>query len=162
MLMEKRTLALLFGAILATALLGCGEPIVEEPRAVTPPPEISATAEVDARLAGTQWELKSIEGLSLPETMRPPYIRFDADGARLSGFSGVNRISGGYTEIGDQIRLGNLAGTKMAGSPEAMAFEIAFMQMLRGDIAWTIEGDRLTLKSEGGATIQLISTAFEE
>jgi heat shock protein HslJ len=161
--MKKSTLTLLSGMISGTLLMsGCNERAPDPADVMAPPTEISASVEAGTRLAGTQWEVNSVEGVALPETMRRPYLRFDAEGTRLSGFSGVNRLSGSYTELGDQIRLGNLAGTKMAGSPEAMAFEIAFMQMLRGEIAWKIADDRLTLTPDNGLSIELAAIPYEE
>ncbi|MCC5841944.1 MAG: META domain-containing protein [Opitutales bacterium] len=161
--MKKRTLALLSAFLSGTLLMtGCNERAPDPADGMAPPTEISASAEAGTRLAGTQWQIHSVEGVSLPETMRRPYLRFDTEGTRLSGFSGVNRLSGSYSELGDRIRLGNLAGTKMAGPPEAMAFEIAFMQMLRGDITWKIEDDQLTLTTDNGHTIELTAVPYDE
>ncbi len=51
---------------------------------------------------------------------------------RISGFSGVNRYFGSY-ELGDgSVTLSITGLTRMAGSPEAMALERAFVEQANG------------------------------
>jgi hypothetical protein len=132
---------------LAIALLaGCATSAAPSPRAEvrTPGPPI----------AGTSWRLDRLDGLERDPSGgvagasdldaaiadRPPSLRFDgpdrARPDRVSGFAGVNRCSGPVA-IGDPgpfgdipIRFGPLATTRMAGPPERMALEAAFLAML--------------------------------
>ncbi|MBU6414194.1 MAG: META domain-containing protein [Planctomycetes bacterium] len=72
----------------------------------------------------------------------PPSLKFDEKGG-VTGFSGVNRLSGGY-DLGQartgRISLGHLASTRMAGSPEAMRIENAFLTALSQADSFSIDG----------------------
>jgi heat shock protein HslJ len=72
-------------------------------------------------LVGATFRVTAIEGV--PTLAEPTAeLTFGADG-RLSGRATVNRIMGPYTLDGDTLAFGPLAGTMMAGPPEAMAQE---------------------------------------
>jgi heat shock protein HslJ len=78
----------------------------------------------------------------------PVTARFEA--GRVSGFSGCNRFTGGYTLDGDSVVVGPLAGTMMACSDPQMAIEKTFLSGLTGALRKAISGDRLTLTSASG------------
>jgi len=132
---------------LAIALLaGCATSPASSPRGEvrTPGPPVT----------GVSWRLDRLDGLVRSEPRdvargadleaaiaeRPPSLRFDgpdrARPDRVTGFAGVNRCSGPVA-IGDPgpfgdipLRFGPLATTRMAGPPERMALEAAFLAML--------------------------------
>jgi heat shock protein HslJ len=98
---------------------------------------------------GPTWRLaavgsKDVAGLATGAAT----ARFEA--GRVSGFSGCNRFTGGYTLDGDSVVVGQLAGTMMACSDPQMAIEKTFRSALTGTLRKAIRGDRLTLTSASG------------
>ncbi|MEF9932764.1 MAG: META domain-containing protein [Cetobacterium sp.] len=55
-------------------------------------------------------------------------INFDKD--RVYGFSGVNRYFGNYKIDGDKIKIGPLAGTRMAGPIQSLQKEQKYLKQL--------------------------------
>lgn len=67
-------------------------------------------------------------------------------GGKLSVFGGINRITGSYALLGNQsLVLGELASTRMAGSPELGEIESEFSSALASVDAFHVEGKRLDL-----------------
>ncbi len=65
---------------------------------------------------------------------------------QMAGQSGVNRYSGSYRlSPGDRLTLGPVAGTRMAGPPEAMEAEQAFFRLLEQVQTYRRAGDELNL-----------------
>lgn len=113
--------------------------------------ELPATA-AEAALEGVEWTLTELNGkpFAAPAGGRgAPTLRFDAGKKGASGFSGVNRFFGGYEKDGDKLKFGQLAGTRMAGPPEQMQVESAFLAMLAGVTHWRLADGALTLLSDG-------------
>ena len=108
-------------------------------------PASAATA-----LEAVEWTLTEINGkpVSVAEDHpKPPTLRFNSEKKQASGFSGVNRFFGSYQLDGETLKFGPLAGTRMAGPPEAMAAEAAFLTMLG-----SVTGYRIS----GGGTLELL------
>lgn len=139
-------------------------------KAPAPKPEDKPThkpeADSDAVLAsliGT-WRLVSLNGqdiapraASLP---KPPTIAFAGD-AGLSGFAGVNRFTGRLDRSGladGAFKTSPLAMTRMAGPPDAMQLEGEFATSLSKATAFTLEGDRLELRTDAAplATLERV------
>lgn len=108
-------------------------------------PEIQAPA---ATLEGVNWRLMVLPGQIVPVGNNLPTARFE--GGRVSGFSGCNRFSGGYTVDRDKLTIGNLAGTMMACPEPTMAVEKAFLGALSGTLASSVVGNRLSLTPVAG------------
>jgi putative lipoprotein len=88
-----------------------------------------------------------VEGAEVPPPAadrRQPNVIFGADG-RMTGFSGINRFSGAYTVEGQNLKFSNLAMTRMAGTPEAMAVEQKIVAALRATTGWRMAGGKLEL-----------------
>jgi heat shock protein HslJ len=104
------------------------------------------------RIARTDWTCTSLAGASFPEGT-PPSLSFgetDPIGSiSVSGYAGVNRFGGSATITGGRLRFGALMSTRMAGPPERMELEAAFLAMLRSVDAASIEGETLTLSAAG-------------
>jgi heat shock protein HslJ len=90
---------------------------------------------------------------ALPE--RKPTLAFGQAG-RAAGFSGVNRFQARY-----QLSAGGVMQydtgmpmTRMAGPPEAMAFETAFLKALGGKKTATLRDGVLRLQGEGGLMLE--------
>jgi heat shock protein HslJ len=101
-------------------------------------------------LAGTEWHLKELNGKAYVAGagLRQPTLKFDPVKAQVNGISGVNRYFGGYELQGERLKFGQLGGTRMAGTPEAMELEHEFLKMLAQVNKWSIKGNQLELKQD--------------
>ena len=75
------------------------------------------------------WVVESIDGR--PTTDPKPHISLGEDG-RLTGTTGVNRISGTYVAEDELLRIVGTGMTRMAGPAEAMEQERRFLAALEG------------------------------
>ena len=78
-------------------------------------------------------------------------LEFDGQGV-VSGSTGVNRLDGPARADGDRLHIGPLRTTRMAGPPEAMDDEAAFVAALEDVAAFGIEAGALTLLDADGGT----------
>jgi heat shock protein HslJ len=110
-------------------------------------------ASPDATLRGTTWQLDGLsEGSSvssLPQGVRTPTLRIDADGTvRLH--TGCNSGGSHATIHGSTITLDPVVTTKMAcADPAGQDVERAVLQVLDGDVTWSIAEQTLTLTKGG-------------
>jgi|SoimicmetaTmtHAB_FD_contig_41_9121908_length_936_multi_3_in_0_out_0_2 heat shock protein HslJ len=102
----------------------------------------------EIELAGTTWRAASIDESSVPDD-DPPTIAFDDE--RVGGSTGVNRFTGAWELLDGVLVLSPLATTRMAGPPERMELERRFPAVVEGRCAVLLEGDMLTLRSDGGS-----------
>jgi heat shock protein HslJ len=100
-------------------------------------------AEPGRLLVGREWVLESIGGEDVT-VMRPASLRFGDDG-RVTGSTGVNRMFGGYDITDGRLSITTPGTTLMAGPPDAMATETAFLRALAGGGEVAVDGDRLTI-----------------
>lgn len=98
----------------------------------------SIAPQVD-QLVGTQWQLtgSSVSSVDLAAFD----ITAEFESGTLSGQAPVNRYTAPYEVDGDEITIGPVASTKMAGEPEAMRAEGAFFALLS-----TVTGFEQTLE----------------
>lgn len=81
-------------------------------------------------LADTEWQVKTIKGQALADTIKVT-IRLDAE--RVFGTSGCNRYFGSYQLTGEGLRFGAIAGTRMAClSGDVSQVEQSFLSALDG------------------------------
>ena len=108
-------------------------------------------------LAGRVWQLTELETAVLAKQPRDrvPYLEFHADEGRVSGSTGVNRLSAPCTWDARTISIGMLATTRRAGPPEDMQREHAFVVALAGVDSWVIEARELCLTTNGVVTMRL-------
>jgi heat shock protein HslJ len=119
--------------------------------ALIPSPELPPLA-VD--LVETYWRLTEVDGKPVPahRGSREPHLFLNREGARVTGFSGCNSLSGTYQRSsGDGLLFGPLAMTRMAClSPEANAVESGLVKGL-DQVAWyRIVGTTLELRDRLG------------
>lgn len=100
-----------------------------------------------ATLPGTSWLVTTIGGTpTLPDA--PATITFGVDGT-VSGASGCNQYTGGYTVEGNELTVSNLASTMMACEPEKMAQEQALTAALGSATSFSIsESGELTIQGQ--------------
>ncbi len=89
-------------------------------------------------------------------------VSFGADG-RVSGNAGCNNFTGSFTQMGDAIEIGPLVSTaKMCADPAgAMEQEAQFLQAMQSAKVIQLDGDRLTLRTAGGAMAVTLRRAPE-
>ncbi len=89
-----------------------------------------------------------------PAWVRQPELGFDPEG-RMYGCGGINRLMGSYTVSGDVLAFGVVGMTMMAGPPEAMAHEQAFVAALAEPLDIVETPDGLDLARAGAPVIRL-------
>jgi heat shock protein HslJ len=112
--------------------------------------------DVIAALVGRSFRVAEIGGVP---TLDAPVadLTFGDDG-RITGCATVNRLMGSYALDGDTLACGPLAGTLMAGPPEAMDQE----QRLHGALVGTLtvmadgSGERIELRTDDGVALVLV------
>ena len=104
-----------------------------------------------ASLTNTYWKLVELDGARVamtPEQEREVRITLD-DNGKVSGFTGCNRVMGGYTVAADVLRFTQLGGTRMMCPPPAMQLESAVLANLNSVTGFRIDGEQLILLKDG-------------
>jgi len=106
-------------------------------------------------LEKTVWRLIGVEGASLSAGTvgHEPYIQFDPEKKRVTGYSGVNSFLGGYSSGDGALRFSPLASTRRAGPPELMELEAAFLKALAATRSYRVRGNTLELLDADGRTV---------
>jgi heat shock protein HslJ len=149
----------------ALALAACSSPDSSHHPA-GPAPDAKAPAK-DEKAAentafeGTEWRLVDVGGVAAIQGRgdRPASVAFDREAASVRGTSGLNSFFGPYAVDGAKLRVENLALTKMAGPPELMQQESAFVGALHSARSWNVHGDELELLDEKGAVVARLRAA---
>ncbi len=137
-----RMLGLAVLALAATlALGGCGS------ATATPKPSLGP---ID--LEGTEWVLLNYMDatgavFTVPMAVTPT-AKFSS--GQFSGFAGCNTFSGPFTQEGDTIHIGPLAGTKVACDEPLTVVEIAYVRALELVNTARAAGDTLLLNDSDG------------
>lgn len=108
----------------------------------------AARHEADAPLTETEWTCAAIAGHAMPEGAAPTLQLSLPD--RANGFAGVNRYFGSSEFDRSAMRFSKLGATRMAGPPERMDLESAFLAMLERSRTFRLKGTTLTLLGEDG------------
>ncbi|MGL4353373.1 MAG: META domain-containing protein [Aeromonas popoffii] len=105
-------------------------------------------------LEGPTWQLDSpggsFAGIAI-DAEKPVTVRFEA--GRLSGFSGCNRLMGGYNLSTGKVKISMLAGSMMACPEPQTALENAVRAALSGTLAYAINTEQLSLSTATGAVL---------
>lgn len=112
---------------------------------------------LDEPIEGPMWRLVQLgdqRPVPGPDPTRDPHVQFDLQG-RVNGSGGCNRMSGGYTRSGAQLRLSQLGATRMACADAARsAMETAFFQALQTTASYRLSGPgQLALLDANGRTL---------
>jgi heat shock protein HslJ len=123
---------ILLGLLAILTVAGCGDDQDGAPAA--------------SSLPDSPWTL--VSGIDVERwDAAPPGVTFAK--AQLSGSTGCNRFTAGYTVDADTLAIGDVAATQMACTGAAAAVERAFLDALGQVTSWRLDGDELVL--EGGA-----------
>jgi len=116
-----------------------------------------------AALPGSSWLVtgynngkEAVVGPAVDSTLT---IEFGTDGT-VAGSGGVNRFNGGFESTDTTVKIGPLAATMMAGEPELMAQETAFLKALENATTWSISRGILDMRDASGA-MQITAIAAE-
>lgn len=104
-------------------------------------------------LAGTRWVLETLGEAPVEVAENAddrPYVMLSAEDEGVSGFTGVNFVSGTYERDGDSLRFGTLISTRRAGPPALMQQEIEFTRALDQTAGWRIREGALELLDADG------------
>ena len=117
----------------------------------------SSGISLDEPIEGPMWRLAQVGDVQVPpgpDAARDPHVQFDLQG-RISGSGGCNRLSGGFTRTGTQLRLSQLGATRMAcADATRTATETAFFQALQTTASYRLAGPgQLVLLDAGGRTL---------
>jgi len=96
-------------------------------------------------LEGMEWQLLEIPGNTqvLPED-HIPFVQFDEQEKRITGFAGCNRFFGSYKRDGVHLKIGPLASTRMSCGKLDLV-EHSFLQKLGQADRWEISNQQMTL-----------------
>ncbi|MEQ4207631.1 META domain-containing protein [Actinopolymorpha sp. B17G11] len=113
-------------------------------------------AQPDRPLTGTRWKLTTIidgeVASSVPKLDKTPDLTF-TKGGEVRGFSGCNGFGGEATVSGSTIAFGSLQGTLIACPGAAGEVERTVLDVLKGDVQFTIDADQLRLRHPDGKTL---------
>jgi len=110
-----------------------------------------------SELRNTNWELTRwnlapnshgevrTRQIPLGEKSNPIQITFDANGQRISGFTGCNRFTAELDEDSRGFSLSKIASTKMACNPQRMELENDFLYELNDYRSIVRNGDQLLM-----------------
>lgn len=123
----------------------------------TPPPPSASTASLE----NTYWKLLRLgnEPVNMGADQREPHLVLHSEGNRVAGFGGCNRITGSYSVSSDKLSFSQMAGTMMA-CLDGMQYERAFHDALGKVSAWRIDGERLELLDESGASVAQFESRY--
>jgi putative lipoprotein len=147
----KPSLIVMFAGLIAVSLAACSHKSPQSKSSGSPSGGSgatgSATTAPSSPMVGKTWTLTMLEGAQVPAPAadrRQPSLTFGADG-RIKGLTGLNTFSGTYTLDGQNLKFGNMAMSRMAGPPEAMALEQKLVAALRATTGWRMTGGKLEL-----------------
>ncbi len=107
-----------------------------------------------AELPGSDWVVtgynngkEAVTGPAVDSTLT---VAFGSDG-KVSGDGGVNRFMGDFESGAKSVKIGPLQSTKMAGPPELMTQETAYLTALQNSTTWEISSGKLTMRDASGA-----------
>lgn len=115
---------------------------------------LSACASSGGNLAGTEWELVSLDGdTQVGEVIGGHAVTIGFQDTEVSGSAGCNGYGGTYQVSGSRITFSELVSTLMAcESDGVMAVEQAFLQALGSADQFSVSGNTLTITG-GGHTL---------
>jgi len=118
---------------------------------------------LDEPIEGPVWRLVQLGDQAIApggDPQRDAHLQFDGYSGRVSGSGGCNRFSGGFSRSHSQLRMSQLAATKMACTdPARGAMETEFFQALQATASYRLQGPgRLALLDAGGRTVAALQS----
>ncbi len=146
-------------ALLSACTIPFGAAPAETPRAApSPATAAGATGAVSfSELQGVDW-VPDEPGFAATGAGRGPALRF-LDGGRASGSGSCNRFTGPASVEAGAVRIGPLAGTRMACPGDAMQAEARFLSVLERARGARLAAGRLELLDAAGAPLLRLARA---
>ncbi len=107
-------------------------------------------------LEGNTWTLTSfIAGEEVQSPIQNTTITAYFENGSINGNAGCNNYFGGYTIDGNEINISKALGSTMmyCEPEEVMQQEAQYLEMLGNVTTYTIEGNQLTLSTDGNRTL---------
>lgn len=113
---------------------------------------------LDEPIEGPTWRLASVAQQPVAQAVEPQReARLQFNGARVSGSSGCNQLSGAYQRSGSSLKIGPLAATRMAcADPARAALESEFLAALQGTSSYSLLGSQLILLDGAGRSLAVL------
>jgi heat shock protein HslJ len=118
-------------------------------------------------LLSGKWNVSKLGGEAVSSLLpgatgggKMPFLQFARDG-KVTGFSGVNTISSKIDAkqlLDGKFKLANVVSTRMAGTPEANAFEGKFFNALNRTTKASVKGNTLSLANSTGTVMELVKS----
>jgi heat shock protein HslJ len=126
--------------------------------------QTAITAENYKTIAGMQWILQqmTVDGKSIELLGEKPFIQFDPEENKVTGFASLNRFFGSV-KIDNEGHVqwpGPFGSTRMAGSPEQMQQEDTFLKALPRTEWLSKAGSNLYATSDDGKTRLVFYTLY--
>jgi copper homeostasis protein (lipoprotein) len=114
-----------------------------------------------AMLENTYWKLVWLfnEPVILDASDKEPYITLMPQGNRVQGFTGCNRLMGGYELKEENLKFRHMASTRMA-CQKGMKLEASLIQALESTVKWKIEGEHLDLSDLKGGLVARFESRY--
>ena len=136
--MRFKNLMMLVGWMGCVVAAGCGGDTKTESDAGVPEHERLTSVFRDT------WNLTRMGDRTF--TTGAPHLEFDVKQGRFAGFSGCNRILGGYRVDGSQLAFSQIGGTLMACTdPDANRIEVEFTKALLQTTRFDQQSDQVRL-----------------
>jgi copper homeostasis protein (lipoprotein) len=114
----------------------------------------------ETELLGTHWYPVQINGniVTLEPNQLEPYFVLSPKDNHVSGFTGCNRLMGGFESGKESLRFKEMATTKMACFSSGMALEMDFLNVLNTTTSYQTVGNMLELKDADGKVRMRLET----
>ncbi|MBD9652402.1 META domain-containing protein [Ensifer sp. ENS09] len=108
-----------------------------------------AAENVPQQLVGT-WLAEDIGGGGVIDNLQST-LEIREDGT-YGGMAGCNHFTGTFSLSGSKVTFGPAATTRKMCVPAVMTQEQKFLEALRSELSWSVEGSKLVLGNAGGGT----------
>ena len=108
-------------------------------------------------VVGSVWQLTELDGEAVPEGVTPT---LEFDGTRIAGSSGCNTYGADATFDDGAVTVSpQIISTMMACEPPASDVEFSFLQVLPTVDGFAVDGDTLSLSTDGESVMVFTSSA---
>lgn len=114
-----------------------------------------------ATLTNTYWKLTLLDGTPVikGKAQTESHFILHADGERIGGSGGCNRLAGTYRIVERKLLLSGIAVTRMA-CKVGMQQEQEYLQALGKVTGWRIDGQKLVLLDTGGLAVANFESVY--
>ncbi|TWD79436.1 heat shock protein HslJ [Kribbella amoyensis] len=113
------------------------------------------TADPDRPLDGTRWTVETLISGETASTPGAENAYLTVNGGRVTGSTGCNDLQGVVARTGDKLTFGEIAITRRACGGQEAALEKAILATVQGEVSFTIEANRLRLRTPSGSGLDL-------